>query len=284
MVDAVENALQPHDKEMRQHPRKRMYRARAHSNPLNDSNFDVPAHPDDYDWSRHYPAFFSRDAPEGTGSQQQEPEDPSETGTPSAQQQQAAVRFADVGCGFGGLLVKLAPLYPDTLMLGMELRDKVSEYVRERILALRDQHSPQYSNIACLRTNAQKHLVNYFRKGQLTKLFFLFPDPHFKAGTHRRRIISRAQLADYAYLLAPGGMLYTITDVPELGKWMREKSDAHPLFQRMSDEELATDPAACLLDKATEEGQKVARNSGLTMRSVYRRLESPVSLRSQPRQ
>ena len=48
-------------------------------------------------------------------------------------------------------------------------------------------------------------------------------DPHFKAGTHRRRIISRAQLADYAYLLAPGGILYTITDVPELGQWMREK-------------------------------------------------------------
>ena len=48
-------------------------------------------------------------------------------------------------------------------------------------------------------------------------------DPHFKAGTHRRRIISRAQLADYAYLLAPGGILYTITDVPELSQWMREK-------------------------------------------------------------
>lgn len=27
-----------------------MYRARAHSNPLNDANFNVPAHPDDYDW------------------------------------------------------------------------------------------------------------------------------------------------------------------------------------------------------------------------------------------
>ena len=36
--------------EMKQHPRKRMYRARAHSNPLNDANFDVPAHPDAYDW------------------------------------------------------------------------------------------------------------------------------------------------------------------------------------------------------------------------------------------
>ncbi len=52
---------------------------------------------------------------------------------------------------------------------------QVSEYVRERILALREQHSGQYSNIACLRTNAQKYLINYFRKGQLTKLFFLFP-------------------------------------------------------------------------------------------------------------
>lgn len=52
---------------------------------------------------------------------------------------------------------------------------QVSEYVKERILALREEHSPQYSNIACLRTNAQKYLVNYFRKGQLTKLFFLFP-------------------------------------------------------------------------------------------------------------
>ncbi len=30
-----------------------------------------------------------------------------------------------MGCGFGGLLVKLAPVYADTLMLGMELRDKV---------------------------------------------------------------------------------------------------------------------------------------------------------------
>ena len=31
----------------------------------------------------------------------------------------------DVGCGFGGLLIRLAPLYPDKLMLGFELRDKV---------------------------------------------------------------------------------------------------------------------------------------------------------------
>ncbi|EIE27311.1 guanine-7-methyltransferase, partial [Coccomyxa subellipsoidea C-169] len=234
------------------HPRKRLYRARAHSNPLNDANFDVPAHPDQYDWQPEENAV-----------------------TASSSDESPAVRFADVGCGFGGLLVKLAPVYADTLMLGMELRDKVSEYVKERVLALRRENPGQYSNISCLRTNAQKYLVHYFRKGQLTKLFFLFPDPHFKASTHRRRIISTAQLADYAFLLAPGGMLYTITDVPELGAWMREKGDAHPLFERVSDKELESDPAACLLASATEEGQKVARNSGQTWRSVYRRLGTP---------
>jgi hypothetical protein len=132
-----------------------------------------------------------------------------------------------------------------------------------------------------LRTNSMKFLPNYFRKGQLTKMFFLFPvrrvgvkgaaggfdgravaarrqrarpgprrgrlarphafrpqarppcpsphpqpptptpkDPHFKACNHRRRIIQTPLLTEYAHLLAPGGWLYTITDVPELGEWM----------------------------------------------------------------
>ena len=54
----------------------------------------------------HYPAFFPGE--QGAGSQQPQ------------------VQFADVGCGFGGLLVRLSVVYPDTLMLGMELRDKVT--------------------------------------------------------------------------------------------------------------------------------------------------------------
>ena len=40
-------------------------------------------------------------------------------------------------------------------------------------------------------------------------------DPHFKVQNHRRRIISVQLLAEYAFLLAPGGRLYTATDVPE---------------------------------------------------------------------
>lgn len=35
------------------------------------------------------------------------------------------IEFADVGCGYGGLLMRLSPMFPDTLMLGMEIRVKV---------------------------------------------------------------------------------------------------------------------------------------------------------------
>ena len=52
---------------------------------------------------------------------------------------------------------------------------QVAEYVQERIANLRRDHEAQYQNISCIRTNSQKFLVHYFRKGQLQKLFFLFP-------------------------------------------------------------------------------------------------------------
>lgn len=169
----------------------------------------------------------------------------------------------------------MAPLFPHKLMVGMEIRDKVSSYVKDRITALRSQQPGEFQNIACIRTNSQRYMMNYFKKGQMEKLFFLFADPHFKEKNHRRRIVNRQLLAEYAYVLKIGGILYTITDVKELGEWQRDKLRAHPLFEEISDDELASDPAADLLDKATEEGQKVARNEGTTHRYCFRRIAGP---------
>jgi len=58
-------------------------------------------------------------------------------------------------------------MFPQTLMVGMEIRVKVSDYVMDRITALRQQHPDMYQNIACIRTNAMKYLPNYFKKGQV---------------------------------------------------------------------------------------------------------------------
>jgi tRNA (guanine-N7-)-methyltransferase len=64
----------------------------------------------------------------------------------------------------------------------------------------------------------------------------------------------------------------------------RSKLDGHPLFERVSEEELEQDVAAGLLAQATEEGQKVARNGGSTWRNVYRRLQEPRALAANPEQ
>ena len=61
-----------------------------------------------------------------------------------------------------------------------------------------------------------KHLPNFFRKGQLEKMFFLFPDPHFKKAKHKWRIINETLLAEYAYVLGVGGRLYAVTDVRDV--------------------------------------------------------------------
>lgn len=232
-------------------PRKRFYRARAHSNPLSDSHFPVPLSPQHVDYSAHYPQFVS---------------------SSGNAENSKKVEFADVGCGFGGLLISLSTLFPDKLMIGMELRDKVTEYVKERILALRGTNPGQYQNVSVVRTNSMKYIPNYFEKGQLSKMFFLFPDPHFKEKNHRRRVISTHLLDEYAYVLRVGGIIYTITDVEELGVWMKECLEKHPLFEALSEDEVEADPCVKLLSSATEEGQKVARNGGMTYQAIFRRI------------
>lgn len=232
-----------------------------------------PLRPDAYDWESHYPEFFERHRKKASADARD-----AASGDAAAEPtgySPPLVRFADVGCGFGGLLVRLSPLFPDDLAVGMEIRDKVSQYVKERCVALRREHPGCYENISCIRTNSMKYLPNFFQKGQLTKLFFLFPDPHFKTANHRRRIIQRSLLSEYAYSLAVGGIVYTITDVEELGRWMAEKIAAHPMFERLTEEECKADPVVPLLFTGTEEGQKVERNEGNTFLNVFRRVEGP---------
>jgi tRNA G46 methylase TrmB len=55
------------------------------------------------DWAPYFPAFVD----------QSESNDPSKP-KPLTQD----IEVVDIGCGFGGLLVALAPLMPETLMLG----------------------------------------------------------------------------------------------------------------------------------------------------------------------
>lgn len=57
------------------------------------------------DWASHYPAFVDPDA--------------AKTNLAGTRSLLKDVEVADIGCGFGGLLIGLAPVLPETLMVGM---------------------------------------------------------------------------------------------------------------------------------------------------------------------
>lgn len=225
---------------------------KAHSNPLADQAIYYPLSPAHMDWQALYPRH---------------------------DMSQRNVEFADVGCGYGGLTLALGETFPDKLTVGMELRSKVAEYVEDRIETIRAKNdtgnvTDAGHNIALARVNAMKHLPNYFKKGQLEKIFFLFPDPHFKKANHRRRIINPTLLSEYAFFLDPKiGIAYTITDVKDLHDWMVQHFDSHPLFERMSDAELEGDPCVELIQFKSEESRKVDRAKGDKFIAIYRRVE-----------
>ena len=163
----------------------------------------------------------------------------------------------DIGCGYGGLLFGLAPVLPNKRLLGLEIRDKLVNYVAEKIRGYRIKNPGVYDNISVVRTNTMRHLGQYFPRASLDKIFICCPNPHFKAKNYRRRIINTGFLSEYAYLLKPKGLLYCITDVLELHEWHMDHLRSHRMFRELKGYD---DPCVQVMRAKTDEGQKVERN------------------------
>jgi tRNA (guanine-N7-)-methyltransferase len=97
--------------------------------------------------------------------------------------------------------------------------------------------------------------------------------------------------AEYAYVLKPGGLLYTITDVEEYHHWVLRHfkyetaegenvadeitGGIRDLWELVSDEELEADPCVRVMKFETEESKKVTRNNGNKYVAVFRRKADP---------
>jgi len=91
-------------------PKKRFFRTRAHCNPLSyNDGFAYPVAPDEFDWTALYP---------------------------NIPEENRVVTVLDIGMGFGGLTVSLATSLPNNLVLGMEIRAKVSSFTLRKLLIL----------------------------------------------------------------------------------------------------------------------------------------------------
>lgn len=132
----------------------------------------------------------------------------------------------------------------------MEIRDKVTEFVVDKVNALRINYGyRKYTNVSAIRTNVMKCVLNYFGKGQLEKIFICFADPHFKKANYRRRIINGPLLTEYAYMLKEGGKIYTVTDVKDLYDWNVDFLGKHILFEEVTGEEKDNDPCIKMMSE-----------------------------------
>lgn len=166
----------------------------------------------------------------------------------------------------------LTKYFPDQLIFGQEIRDKLANFVALKANTLRiNSEYKDCLNVGVVRTNTMKTLHNYFAKNSVEKILICFADPHFKRVNHRRRIINQQLLTDYAYILKNDtGRIYQVTDVKDLYDWNNMHLDNHPLFERIPEDQLVDDPCIKAMREETDEAIKVIRNDGQIWHAVYR--------------
>lgn len=94
-----------------------------------------PLSPACMDWSSLFPAYVDPD------SQNTDP-----TAAVGPAQLTKDVEVVDIGCGFGGLLVALAPLLPDTLIIGEFLCEWIQDCARSLLIFKRCRHGDTSSS------------------------------------------------------------------------------------------------------------------------------------------
>ncbi|KAK6090976.1 hypothetical protein P3W45_000221 [Vairimorpha bombi] len=212
---------------------KRNYRQRAHSNPFKDVDITIPTSPDKIDWMEH---FINGRCPS----------------------------YLDIGCGYGKFIMELSK-NENINVLGLEIRDKVFEYVKAK------KNELNLANLSIMKTNALLFLPNIFMKKSLEKIFILFPDPHFKKRKQKGRVVCRQTINIYEYILRDDGRLYISTDVEHLFNDMVEIFKESGLFGQLPDSEIKEDPYYELTYKNTDEALRAGAKTGATFATIFKK-------------
>ena len=165
-------------------PKKNEHRMHAHINPFQHMTWPTPLNPRFVDWSPHYPSFFN--LPNNNDDKiVTNTKDHPITYTQENVDKPADLvpKILDIGCGYGGLCFELTKGFPDKLILGLEIRDKVVNFAAEKVNTIRiNSEYKEALNIAFCRQNAMKSLHNYFEKDSVSNHSF-----HLHCSVHLAR-------------------------------------------------------------------------------------------------
>lgn len=138
-----------------------------------------------------------------------------------------AVRL-EIGFGGGEHLAAQAASNPSIGFLGCE------PFVNGVAKLLTQIDAQDLKNVRVYPNDA-RDLLDALPDASLDMCFVLFADPWPKTRHAERRFIGRENLERLARVIKQGGQLRLATDVVALAQWMREQTNAHPLFACMYD-------------------------------------------------
>jgi tRNA (guanine-N7-)-methyltransferase len=166
----------------------------------------------------------------------------------------APPKYLDIGCGMGRFLLETALEEPSVNILGLEVREYAALWIRGVIEGERPNGT--LGNAEALWYSVANGLP-FIATASIEKIFYFFPDPWFKKRHHYRRAFTPAFLDECARVLAPDGVFYLMTDVPDVDEYQRETLRAHGVF---TFEECNTDEAWGLRARTDQEDFSLRKN------------------------
>lgn len=115
----------------------------------------------------------------------------------------------EIGTGKGRFLMELAKVHPEISYVGIE------KYSSVLLRAIQKMEEEPLSNVKFIRMEAE-HILRYFAKGEVDRIYLNFSDPWPKERHAKRRLVSREFLDRYRALLKDRGHLEFKTDNRDL--------------------------------------------------------------------
>jgi len=135
-----------------------------------------------------------------------------------------AAVWLEIGFGGGEHLAAQATAHPDIGFVGCDA------YLDGVASLLRTITERGLTNVRVFADDARV-LIASLEAASVERVFLLFPDPWPKARHHKRRFISRENLAALARIMADGGDLRIATDHTGVCRWTLGHLIAHPDFE-----------------------------------------------------
>lgn len=145
----------------------------------------------------------------------------------------------DIGCGRGAFLLSYSGQNPNTNILGIEVRKHAVDWINTII------SGEKIKNSAALWYSIVNNLP-FINSESIASVFYFFPDPWIKKKHRKRRAFTIGFLQEIHRTLRPDGMLYAMTDVPEVDDYQREILTEHGGFSVENIEE-------CVLPETDQE-------------------------------